>query len=274
MKQFADEHLFVDEFDSGKHIPTMRIAADRQAGEEATIVLMAGGFGKRLGDLTRDKPKPLMEIGGKPIVELILNRLSRFGFRKIILTLHYLGDQIREAVGDGSRWNSEISYVEETEPLGTAGSLGLLPDLQKGPVIVSNADLLTTIDYGELLAHHKAQNADMTVCVIDHSIVLPFGHVIMKDGMVERIDEKPTINFPVSGGMYVLNDNVISRHVGRNERLDMPQLFERVVNNGGRVSAYHIDGFWMDIGRVHDLDEARRQMHGQLARDFDAGTDS
>ncbi len=221
------------------------------------VFLMAGGFGKRLYPLTKDCPKPLLRVGGKPILELILADLIEVGFHRFFISTHYMPEMIREHFGDGRRWGVSIEYVHEEEPLGTGGALGLLPhDRIDMPMLMMNGDLLTRVDFRGLMDFHVRQSGAATMCVREYEHQVPFG-VVESDGMqVRRIVEKPTHKFFVNAGIYVLSPDVV-HGVAAGERLDMPQLLERTVAAGAPVLNFPIHEYWLDIGRPEDFDRAQ-----------------
>lgn len=238
--------------------------SDREyAAEIPMVVLMAGGFGKRLGDLTRNTPKPLVPVNGRPIVETIIRRFARHGASNFVVTLHYLGDKIRQTLKDGSSMGVEIEYVEETTPLGTAGSLGLITNWHSDKIIVSNADLLTRVNLESIVTNHQAEDADMTVCTTDHEVQVPFGQLVFEDGQVQQIVEKPVYRYPVSAGIYVINRSVIEKFVETDTYLDMPDLITRAIAAENKVIGHKITEQWLDIGRPSDLTAAQEIMKNE-----------
>lgn len=224
------------------------------------VVLMAGGFGRRLGEITRTVPKPLIRVGGLPVMEHIIHRMREMGLHHFRVTTHYLPEMIRSHCGDGSVWNVDIKYAHESSPLGTAGGLALVRDIGSDPAVVCNADILTDLDYGELLAFHERADAALTVVTVPYEVTVPFGVLkISSTQEVEGVDEKPTYTYYVSAGTYVIDPSVLAL-IKPGERLDMPQLIERVRFAGRKVSAYGFDGYWLDIGRPDDLMRADRDM--------------
>jgi NDP-sugar pyrophosphorylase family protein len=222
------------------------------------VFLMAGGFGTRLKPLTDNCPKPLLLVGDKPILETVLVGFIRSGFHDFYISTHYLPEMIRSYFGDGSKWGVSIQYVHEIEPLGTGGSLGLLPKkLPDLPVIFMNGDVLTKVDFEELLDFHYANNASATMCVREYEIQIPFG-VIESDGnVITSMVEKPTQRFHINAGIYVISREIINS-VAQNEYVDMPSLLERHLNNN--VIKYPFYGYWLDIGRMDDYNRAQNDI--------------
>ena len=220
------------------------------------VVIMAGGRGARLEELTRETPKPMLRVGTRPLLETIVREYIGQGFRNFYLAVNYKAEQIEAHFGDGSAWGASIRYLRERERLGTAGALSLLPEAPTEPVIVTNADLLTKEDYGDMVDRHIASGAHATMAVRDYEMQVPFGVVRHRDGMIESIEEKPIQRFVVSAGMYVLSPQAIE-HVPRDTFFDMPSLFEALVKGGKRTRCHPIDGYWLDIGRVTDYEKAK-----------------
>lgn len=223
-----------------------------------TVVLMAGGQGLRLRPLTEHLPKPLLPVGDRPILEIILRQLVDHGFRRIVLSVNYLGHLIRERFGDGAALGVEIEYVDESRPLGTAGALGLLSRRPAEPMIVMNGDILTRLRYDWLVDHHIAHDCSATLAVREYEFQVPFGVVQASDGYITAIEEKPVQRFFVSGGVYVLDPSVLDQ-IEADVPLDMPNFLERLRGRGERISAFPMREFWLDIGRPEDLARAERE---------------
>ncbi len=225
------------------------------------VFLMAGGFGTRLKPLTNNCPKPMLKVGDKPILELVLLSFIRSGFHNFYISLHYMPELIQQYFGDGSKWNVSIRYIYEDLPLGTAGALGLLPpDAPKLPVLLMNGDLLTTVDFEQLLEFHNKSNSDATMCVRDYEYQIPFG-VINGDGeRVLSMVEKPIQRLFVNAGIYVINPEVRAQ-VKPNQRIDMPTLLEQNIELSKKVSMFPIHEYWLDIGRIDDYQRAQIDVH-------------
>ncbi len=219
---------------------------------ENPVFLMAGGFGKRLGSRTKDTPKPLLRVGDKPILETIVTQFIDRGFHNFYISTFYKAEMLYEYFGNGSRWGVSIEYVEEESPLGTAGALGLLPENHDGlPIIMMNGDLLTKVNFAELLKFHNEHNNIATVCVCKYGIDVPYG-VVEQDGFkIKSIIEKPTHNFFINAGIYVLNSSV-RENIDGSSYLDMPQLLQQQIENGENVNMFPIHEYWLDIGREEE----------------------
>ena len=228
------------------------------------IFLMAGGFGTRLRPLTDDCPKPLLEIGGKPILETIIENFLKSGFRRFYIAVHYRAQQIKDYFGDGGRWGIEIDYIDEAEPMGTAGAIGLLPDgLPDVPLIVMNGDILTQIDFSRLLAYHNEQQAIATLCVRQYEYQIPYGVVNLEQQRVVGIEEKPLQSCLANAGIYVLDHSLI-KTIAASKQLDMPALLNLQVAQGELVAMFPVNDYWLDIGREADFLRAQ----GEFAKYF------
>jgi dTDP-glucose pyrophosphorylase len=224
------------------------------------VFLMAGGFGKRLYPLTQDCPKPMLKVGDKPILELILQGFADAGFHRFYISTHYLPQVIRDHFGDGSRWNVSIKYVHEDAPLGTGGALGLLPrDEIDLPTFLMNGDLLTRVDYRSLLDFHERHEGSATLCVREYESQIPYG-VIQSDGhRITEIVEKPIQRCFISAGIYMLSPELV-RRVVPGERIDMPTLLEREIGAGRDVNMFPVHEYWLDIGRMDDFQRAQHEV--------------
>lgn len=224
-----------------------------------TVVIMAGGFGTRMGAHTAETPKPMLKVRGKPMLEHIILQAAAEGFHKFTISLFYLPEVIRDYFGDGSRWNVEISYVQETEPLGTAGALSLLSPRPNLPFIVSNGDVMTDVRFSDMLAFHSTHQAAATMAVRQHELQHPFGVVLTDGVMISGFEEKPVFRSHVNAGIYVLNPKVLD-FLSPHERCDMPTLFERLQADQKATIAYPMHEAWMDVGRPEDLVNANSEM--------------
>ena len=218
-------------------------------------IILAGGRGSRLDPYTRILPKPLFPIGDKPIAEILVHQLQLAGFNEIIMCLGYLADFIKLYFQDGSYFGLPIRYSVETKPLGTAGPLRMVKDLEDNFLVV-NGDELTTLDFRALYDHHLATKADLTVAVQKKSVSSSFGVLETKDGQIIDYTEKPTINYWASMGIYVINKRILSL-IPENERFDMPDLVQRLLSEQARVVSYESQDLWFDIGTMADLEKAK-----------------
>ena len=222
---------------------------------ENHVVVMAGGLGSRLRELTQDTPKPMLKVGSRPLLETIVRSYASQGFTRFYFAVNYRGEQIEAHFGDGSAFGVDIRYLREEQRLGTAGALALLPETPSAPFIVTNADLVTKEDYSQMLDQHLASGALGTMGVRDYEMQVPFGVVNEVDGQVTSIEEKPTQRFLVSAGVSVLSPAVLPL-VPRNVAFDMPALFEAMMQRGMSLRSHRIAGYWIDIGRLSDFERA------------------
>ena len=234
--------------------------ADRSAvARETPVVLMAGGLGKRLRPLTQDIPKPMLPVGGRPLLEIILENFKAQGFRNFILSVNYRKDIIQNHFDDGARFDCTIEYIEEDQRMGTAGALSLLGERPSEPLIVMNGDLLTATDFVAMLDHHGSSGATGTIGAREYSIEVPYG-VIEGDGaQLRAIVEKPVHRHLINAGIYVLSPAALDYlEVGR--YCDMPELFKRMMEDGSTASIFPLREYWLDIGAFSDLERARKEV--------------
>jgi NDP-sugar pyrophosphorylase family protein len=222
---------------------------------DGTFVIMAGGRGIRLMPLTESTPKPMLRVGGRPILENILISAIAQGFRDFVISINYLGDVIEDYFGDGGKWGAKISYLKEQAPLGTAGALSLLPEGTKGPIIVANGDLITDLDYRAMLQHHNDTQAQISMAVRRFEYKNPYGVVQTSGQFVASIAEKPTIVSQVNTGVYVVDSQALG-YLDKGMFINMTDLVQKALDAQSKVAAFPIHEAWMDIGTPHDLREA------------------
>lgn len=222
------------------------------------VVLMAGGLGQRLRPLTEHTPKPLLQIGGKPILQKIIENARDSGFEEIVICVNYLGDQIRDHFGDGRNLGVNIEYIEETKRLGTAGALSLLPSRPAEPIVVMNGDILTSVNIAALVDFHIENQGLATMALNTYNYEVPFG-VVQLDGLkIDDIVEKPTQKLFVNAGIYALSPEALDL-VPQDEFFDMPTLFGELIKKRNAAIGFPIHEYWLDIGRPGDLEIARKK---------------
>jgi dTDP-glucose pyrophosphorylase len=226
-----------------------------QAPVDCWVVLMAGGLGTRLRPLTETTPKPMLPIGGKPILETIIEGFVTQGFRRFFISVNYRAETVKDHFQDGSRWGVDIHYLEEREQRGTGGALTLLPELPIGPLIIMNGDVLTKVNYRSLLDFHAEHKAVATMCVREYQFQVPFGVVTLENHRIAAIDEKPMHRFLVNAGIYVLDPQAMA-HIPASGHYDMPTLFEALLSENLPTAAFPIREYWLDVGRHGDLEKA------------------
>ena len=229
---------------------------------ENWVVLMAGGLGTRLRPLTDHTPKPMLKVGGKPVLETILERFLACGFYNFHISVNYRAEAIKDYFGDGARYGANIQYLHESEPLGTAGALSLLPERPGLPCLVSNADVLTTLNYAAFLDFHHLNVAAATMGVREYAMQVPYGVIQTQGNRLTSIEEKPVRKDFVNGGIYALSPHafdLLYAQVGRGQALTMPELFTLLMHKGLNTAAYVINEYWLDIGRPEDLQRAEAE---------------
>lgn len=225
------------------------------------VVLMAGGLGTRLRPLTENCPKPLLKVGDKPIMEIILESFIQQGFFNFYISVNYKADMIEEYFGDGSRYGIHIRYLRERKRLGTAGALSLLPDTIGESALVMNGDLLTKVDFGQLLDCHRYRQADATMCVREYRYQIPYGVVDIDDGddwEIKGIKEKPAHSVFVNAGIYMLRPEVI-RDIPKDTYFDMTDVFADNLKKKRKNVAFPIREYWMDVGRMEDFERVQSE---------------
>jgi NDP-sugar pyrophosphorylase family protein len=227
-------------------------------------IILAGGKGIRLAPLTEVIPKPLIPIGGRPILEIVIHQLKRQGFRHITLAVGYMSDLIQAYFQDGSRWGVTIDYSVESEPMGTAAPLRQISGLDR-TFLVMNADVLTNINYAELLRYHKKRQGSATIGAYERQVTIDLG-VIISNGQYHIQDyiEKPTSSYLVSMGVYVFEPEVLD-YIGNKAYLDFPDLVKLLLGAGKTVNYYPFSGYWLDVGRHEDYAKAAEEFEALKA---------
>ena len=232
----------------------------RKKRKENPVFIMAGGFGTRLRPLTDNCPKPMLPVGRKPLLETIILSLKEQGFYRFYISTHYLPEIIQQYFGDGEKFEVQIQYVHESEPLGTGGALGLLPkDRPDLPIIMMNGDVLTKLNYAELLNHHEKNKFDATLCVREDEHRVPFGVIETENQLITNMVEKPTYHYKINTGIYVLNPEIIDS-VQVDQRIDMPTLLEQHRKVNKRIGTYTSYDYWLDIGQMKDYHKAQQDI--------------
>jgi dTDP-glucose pyrophosphorylase len=228
-----------------------------QSQRDNWVLIMAGGLGTRLLPLTENTPKPLLKVGGKPLLETILENLIEQGFGKFYLAVNYRAEMVKEHFRDGARWGVEIRYLEEDARMGTAGALSLIPEAPDQPIIVMNGDLLTKVSFGALLDYHGEHGAIATMAVREYDFQVPFGVVETDHHKVVSIEEKPVHRFFVNAGIYILDPACLTR-VPKGQIYDMPTLLNGLMADEMTVCAFPIRELWVDIGHLEDFQKANQ----------------
>jgi dTDP-glucose pyrophosphorylase len=225
------------------------------------VFVMAGGFGTRLRPLTDNCPKPMLPVGGKPILETLVTMMVKQGFHNFYFSTHFLPEIIKEHFGDGSKWACKINYLYESEPKGTGGALSLLPtNMPNLPMVVINGDILTDIDFNKLLDYHIGNKFDATMCLRDVETQVSYGVVKTEENMVLSMTEKPTYRHNINTGIYILSEKCFSS-VPKNIKVDMPDHLKSRIAGGSVVGAMRHSGYWLDIGQLSDYQKAQADIH-------------
>jgi NDP-sugar pyrophosphorylase family protein len=227
----------------------------------AFAVIMAGGEGTRLRPMTHRVPKPMLDIGGVPMIERQIERLVRAGIRRVYISVNYLGHVIEEHFGDGSTHGVEICYLREVERLGTAGALSLLPEQPDAPVLVMNGDILTTSDFGSLFSFHAAYGAHITVAAVDYRVNIPYGVLQVDGAYVTAVTEKPSQRFLCNAGMYAVSPQSLGL-IPPATFHDITDLIQKCLDRGLQVAVFPVHEYWTDIGTPDDLEKARALFAG------------
>lgn len=257
-----DEHVVrhIPVIDADGRVVRLAVREELEPADELPVaaVIMAGGFGTRLRPLTDDTPKPMLKIGGTPLLQRTVERLRRSGIRDINLTTHYLPEKITGHFRDGSDFGVSIKYVPEEKPLGTAGALSLLPESDT-PLLVMNGDIFTGVDYQELLRFHDEHQASLTVGVRQYDFEVPYGVIQAEGGVVTALREKPKYEFLVNAGIYLLHPRARG-FIPSNCRFDMTDLINALLQAGEKVVTFPVVEYWLDIGQIEDFQRAQQDV--------------
>ena len=213
-------------------------------------VVMAGGQGSRLRPLTEDVPKPMLPVGNRPLLELIIDQLRDSGVGHINVSVHHKSEKIIDHFGDGTNFGVSISYLTEDQPLGTVGALGLMGSPRE-TMLVINGDILTKIDFKAMLAYHRENDSDLTVAVQSHEIQVPYGVIECQDTWVDRVVEKPLLKFFINAGIYLL-EPIVMDLIPHGKPYDMTDLIQQLLTDGKSVAAFPVIEYWADVGRHED----------------------
>lgn len=221
-------------------------------------VIMAGGFGSRLRPLTDDMPKPMLPVGGRPLMEVLLEQLRDSGIRNVNVTTHYRPEKITSYFGDGTNFGVELNYVNEEAPLGTGGALGLMPKPSE-PLLVINGDVLTQVDFRVMYAFHQENKADLTLAVRQYEYEVPYGVVECEGVFVRGIKEKPNFKFFVNAGIYLLQPEVYE-YIPSGKSFNMTDLIQWLMDDGKVVASFPVREYWLDIGQHADYVKAQKDV--------------
>lgn len=224
------------------------------------VVLMVGGLGTRLKPLTDNTPKPMLHVGGKPILQTIIEQFCLCGFQNIIMCVGYKSNIIQDFFQDGKKFGVDIEYVVEDKRMGTAGAITLIERKLDEPFFVMNGDLLTDIKFNEVLEHHKKNISTATMCVREYDLEVPYGVVSTNNDCISMVVEKPVHSFYVNAGAYLLNPSCINL-IPKNKFYDITSLFQELIKLKEKVVSYPLKEYWLDIGRIADYEKANFDYH-------------
>ena len=222
-----------------------------------TAVIMAGGKGKRLRPLTKNCPKPMIKIEEKPLLEILIRNLKKEGIEKFYISVNYLKSQIIDYFGAGEKLGVEIEYLFEDEPLGTAGSLSLLPKDIFSPFLIINGDVLTKVNIKSLSKFHFNKKSIATLCVKEHKIKIPFGVIKSEGSFLSEFLEKPKFNYLINAGIYIIEPTILD-FLKPNTFMDMPTLLDMANSGSNRIAIFPIFEDWVDVGRPETLELAKK----------------
>lgn len=221
-----------------------------------SAVIMAGGFGNRLRPLTISTPKPMLPVGEIPILEINIKRLIQFGIHDIVICVNYLKDQIINYFGNGSKWNCEITYIEESEPLGTIGALSLHNNYKYNDILLFNADLLSNINFEEMYLKYQSSSSDLIIAGIPHKVTLPYAVLEQTNNQIVQISEKPTYTYFSNAGFYMFSKN-LNTIIPKNTFYNATDFVEELIKLNKKVTSFEILGYWNDIGSIEDYEKSK-----------------
>lgn len=243
------------------HLRDLVPEARERGGAEGLVaaIVMAGGEGRRLRPLTETIPKPMVEVGGMPLVERHVRHIARAGIGKTYLAVNYLAEKIENHIAETGPYATQIDFLREDHKMGTAGALSLLPDLPEGPILVLNSDVVHSADYGNLLQFHQARDADLTIAAVEHRVQIPYGVLQSQDGKLTALEEKPSQRFMCNAGLYVLG-TAARAYIAKNRAIDMTDVIDELLATGKNIAVFPVHEYWADIGDSDDLARVRNEI--------------
>lgn len=235
-------------------------------GKENPVIIMAGGLGTRLKDLTKEVPKPMLKVGHNPILQHIIANFKQYGYNKMLLCVNYKSEIIENYFQDGIAYGVKIEYIKENKRLGTAGGIKLTQDYIDKPFFVINGDIFTNLNVENMMKFHVKNKFDITVGTRKHSFQIPYGVIETQNNYIKHIKEKPKIEYLINAGVYCLNPNLINL-IPDNEYFEITDLIDICINNGGKVGSYEIKDYWMDIGRMEDYNKVNDDIYDLISAD-------
>lgn len=235
-------------------------------GKENFVVIMAGGLGTRLKDLTKEVPKPMLKVGHDPILQHIIANFKQYGYNKILISVNYKSEIIENYFQDGLAYGVKIDYIRENKRLGTAGGIKLAEDYIDKPFFVINGDIFTNLNVDNMMKFHIENKFDITVGTRKHSFQIPYGVIETENNYIKHVKEKPKIKYLINAGVYCLNPNLID-FIPDNEYFEITDLIDICIKNGGKVGSYEITDYWMDIGRMEDYNKVNNDIYDLISAD-------
>ncbi|QZY54313.1 nucleotidyltransferase family protein [Crassaminicella profunda] len=229
-------------------------------GKENPVIIMAGGLGTRLKELTQEVPKPMLKVGQDPMLQHIINNFKQYGYNKILLSVNYKAEIIENYFQDGYAHGVKIAYIKERKRLGTAGGIRLAKEYINAPFFVINGDIFTNLNMENMMDFHVENGFDITVGTRKHSFQIPYGVMQVEDNHITELQEKPVINYFINAGVYCLNPNLLE-YIPQDEYFEITDLINTCIKNGKKVGSYEIDEYWMDIGRLEDYNKVNQDVY-------------
>lgn len=235
-------------------------------GKENPVVIMAGGLGTRLKDLTKEIPKPMLKVGQDPMLYHIINNFKQYGYNKILLSVNYKAEIIENYFQDGFAYGVKINYIKENKRLGTAGGIKLAEDYIEKPFFVINGDIFTNLNVENMMKFHIDNRFDITIGTRKHSFQIPYGVIEVENNNIKEIREKPVINYLINGGVYCLNPDLI-KYIPEDEYFEITDLINICIEKGKKVGSFQIEDYWMDIGKLEDYNRINQDIYDLISCD-------
>ncbi|NFN92754.1 CBS domain-containing protein [Clostridium botulinum] len=228
-------------------------------GNENPVIIMAGGLGTRLKELTKEVPKPMLKVGQYPILQHIINNFKQYGYNKIFISVNYKSEIIENYFQNGYAHGVKIDYLKEQKRMGTAGGIKLASESLNTPFFVINGDIFTSLNVDNMMKFHKQNNFDITVGIRKHMFQIPYGVVEIENSYIIELKEKPTIDYFINAGVYCLNPSVL-RYIPENKYFEITDLINICIENDLKVGSYEINEYWMDIGHLEDYNKVNQDI--------------
>ncbi|PRR82845.1 nucleotidyltransferase family protein [Clostridium vincentii] len=239
-------------------------------GKENFVIIMAGGLGTRLKELTEEVPKPMLKVGRDPILQHIINNYKQYGYNKILLSVNYKAEIIENYFQSGYAYGVKIDYVKETKRLGTGGGIKLASEYIDKPFFVINGDIFTNLNVDNMMDFHVNNKFDLTVGVRKHTFQIPYGVIDSEESIINGIEEKPTKEYLINGGIYCINPDIID-YIPEDEYYEITELINKCIKQGKKVGSYEIKEYWMDIGKIEDYHKVNEDIYDLLCLDKEGG---